>query len=329
MLTREMRELFPDASKEEILEVYRLESLKSVQVIQKQSGMTKNHVWIYSCIVFALCFTSGFYIFIQSAFAERSSPGVIGPPFLQPQPRDPREESFRKHLEETRYKVDGQSPGSEYIEKFAEFIEEHGIAVEPRIFNDSLEHPSPDNHSALSPLPAQNQEKATPSRNDTAIRFSLPRPPIEFHSLVVSTTPGTYTWERSLSVAHSRNGRLPTVAEVRRYLQERCFVPVFLFEAWWACADEVSCWVRVGELPGTPHHLGQTFKSIHDRAPVWSHTDEVKTLRRSLAVMQPSPLTHRMYIRIYIFIYVYVFIIFIFVFIFVFIFKYGIYICQV
>jgi hypothetical protein len=96
------------------------------------------------------------------------------------------------------------------------------------------------------------------------------------------------TWDQARDNARiwDSDSRLPTHAEVRKYIASRGNRPLFDEDMWWPVIDSPNAWVSVGNNDPSVR-LGKRHEQCCGGPPGWGTTNQYFPFRSSVAVMRP------------------------------------------
>jgi hypothetical protein len=119
---------------------------------------------------------------------------------------------------------------------------------------------------------------------NSAIQVDLP----EDVNLIVRDAPGTWSWADSVAQAKAvaKDARLPTQAEVRKYIADRGNQPLYNRDVWWPVSDSPNAWVAVGNYDPRVR-LGNRHEQCCGGPPGWGPTNQFGPYRTLIAVMVP------------------------------------------
>jgi len=101
-------------------------------------------------------------------------------------------------------------------------------------------------------------------------------------------TPGTLSWADSVARARAagNDARLPTHAEVRKYISDRGNQPLYNRDVWWPVIDSPNAWVSVGNLE-PQIRLGNRHEKLGG-PPGWGPTNQYYLFRNAMAIAIPN-----------------------------------------
>jgi len=108
-------------------------------------------------------------------------------------------------------------------------------------------------------------------------------------NLIVRDAPGTWSWADSVAQAKAvaKDARLPTQAELRKYIAERGNQPLYNRDVWWPVIDSPNAWVAVGNYDPRVR-LGNRHEQCCGGPPGWGPTNQFGPYRTLIAVMVPN-----------------------------------------
>jgi hypothetical protein len=107
-------------------------------------------------------------------------------------------------------------------------------------------------------------------------------------NLIVRDTPGTWSWADSIAQAKAvaKDARLPTQAELRKYIADRGNQPLYNRDVWWPVIDSPNAWVAVGNYDPQVR-LGNRHEQCCGGPPGWGPTNQFAPYRNLIAIMVP------------------------------------------
>jgi hypothetical protein len=106
--------------------------------------------------------------------------------------------------------------------------------------------------------------------------------------LIFIDTPGNLSWINSVTRARAagNDARLPTHAEVRKYIADRGNQPLYNRDVWWPVIDSPNAWVSVGNYD-THVRLGNRHEHLGG-PPGWGPTSQHFAFRTVMAIAMPN-----------------------------------------
>ena len=106
-------------------------------------------------------------------------------------------------------------------------------------------------------------------------------------NLIIREATGTWSWADAEAQARAagNDARLPTHAEVRKYIADRGERPLFDRDVWWPVIDSPNAWVSVGNYDPRVR-LGNRHENLGG-PPGWGTTNQFHQFRTSMGVMVP------------------------------------------
>lgn len=119
---------------------------------------------------------------------------------------------------------------------------------------------------------------------NSAIQVDQP----EDMNLIVRDAPGTWSWADSVAQAKAagKDARLPTQAELRKYIADRGNQPLYNRDVWWPVIDSPNAWVAVGNYDPRVR-LGNRHEQCCGGPPGWGPTNQFGPYRTLMAIMMP------------------------------------------
>ena len=107
-------------------------------------------------------------------------------------------------------------------------------------------------------------------------------------NLIVRDAPGTWSWADSVAQAKAvaKDARLPTQAELRKYIADHGNQPLYNKDVWWPVIDSPNAWVAVGNYDPRVR-LGNRHEQCCGGPPGWGPTNQFGAYRTLMAVMVP------------------------------------------
>ncbi len=105
------------------------------------------------------------------------------------------------------------------------------------------------------------------------------------HTLTITDASGILSWNDSVVFARAggNGARLPTHAEVRKYIADHGHGPLFQKDVWWPVSDAPNTWVSVGNYD-THVRLGNRHDTLFG-PPGWGTTNQFADFRTSMGIM--------------------------------------------